>query len=47
MIYLVAPALRFQSATEILLHYVRPLMEVVRVGLAESWRKRLCVVLRQ
>jgi hypothetical protein len=47
VVYLVAPALRFHSATEILLRYIHPQMEVVRVGLVESWRRGLCVVLRQ
>ena len=47
VVYLVAPALRFHPATEILLRYLNPKMEVVRVGLAESWRRGLCVVLRQ
>ena len=47
LIYLVAPALRFHCATELLLRYVHPQMEVVRVGLAESWRRGLSVVLRQ
>jgi len=45
--YLVTPALRFHPATEILLRYLNPQMEVVRVGLAESWRTGLSVVLRQ
>lgn len=47
LVYLVAPALRFHPATEILLRYLHPQVEVVRVGLAESWRRGLCVVLRQ
>ena len=47
VVYLVAPALRFHPATEILLRYINPRMEVVRVGLAESWRHGLSVVLRQ
>ena len=47
LIYLVAPAMRFHPATEILLHYLNPQIEVVRVGLAESWRRGLTVVLRQ
>jgi hypothetical protein len=47
VVYLVAPALRFHPATEILLRYLNPRMEVVRVGLAESWRRGLSVVLRQ
>jgi hypothetical protein len=47
IVYLVAPALRFHPATEILLRYLNPRIEVVRVGLAESWRRGLSVVLRQ
>lgn len=47
LIYLVAPALRFHPATSVLLRYLDPQIEVVRVGLSESWRRGLCVVLRQ
>ncbi|HVM75446.1 MAG TPA: hypothetical protein VMT75_07370 [Candidatus Saccharimonadales bacterium] len=38
LVYLVAPALRFHPTTDTLLRYLTPEMEVVRVGLAESWR---------
>jgi hypothetical protein len=47
IVYLVAPALRFHPSTDALLHYLAPDLEVVRVGLAESWRRSLRVVLRQ
>lgn len=47
LIYLVAPALRFHPATGALLRYLHPQLEVIRVGLAESWRRGLNVVLRQ
>jgi len=47
LVYLVAPALHFHPATEALTSYLNPEIEVVRVGLAESWRRRLTVVLRQ
>ena len=47
IVYLVAPALRFHPATDALLGYLSPEMEVVRVGLAESWRRGLRVVMRQ
>lgn len=47
LVYLVAPALRFHPATDALLRYLNPKMEVIRVGLAESWRRGLRVVLRQ
>jgi hypothetical protein len=47
VIYLVGPALRFHPATGTLLRYLHSQIEVIRVGLAESWRKGLTVVLRQ
>jgi hypothetical protein len=48
LVYLVAPALRFHPATDGLLRYLSPELEVVRVGLAESWRRRgVRVVMRQ
>ena len=47
LVYLVAPALRFHPTTDQLLHCLSPEIEVVRVGLAESWRRGLRVVMRQ
>jgi len=47
LVYLVAPALRFHPATDILLRFLSPEMECMRVGLAESWRRGLRVVMRQ
>jgi hypothetical protein len=47
LVYLVAPALRFHPTTDYVLSCLSPEMEVVRVGLAESWRRGLHVVLRQ
>jgi len=47
IVYLVAPALRFHPATDTLLRYLTPELEVVRVGLAESWRRGMQVVMRQ
>ena len=47
LVYLVAPALRFHPATDELLRYLAPEVEVVRVGLAESWRRGVRVVMRQ
>lgn len=47
VVYLVAPALRIHPTTDTLLRYLTPKLEVVRVGLAESWRRGLRVVLRQ
>jgi hypothetical protein len=47
LVYLVAPALRFHPATDELLRYLSPEFEILRVGLAESWRRGLRVVMRQ
>jgi hypothetical protein len=47
LVYLVAPALRFHPATDDLLNCLSTEMEIVRVGLAESWRRGLRVVTRQ
>jgi len=47
LLFLVAPGLRFHPATDTLLSFLTPEMEVVRVGLAEDWRRELRVVLRQ
>lgn len=47
LVYLVAPALRFHPSTDKLLKYFSPELEVVRVGLAESWRRGLRVVMRK
>jgi hypothetical protein len=47
LVYLVAPALRFRPSTDELLKYVSPELEIVRVGLAESWWRGLRVVMRQ
>ncbi len=47
IVYLVTPALRFHPTTDDLLNYLSPEVEIVRVGLAESWRPGLRVVMRQ
>jgi len=47
LVYLVAPALRFHPATDELLKCLSPELEVVRVGLAENWRRGLRVMMRQ
>jgi len=47
LVYLVAPALRFHPATDDLLNCLSTEMEIVRVGLAEGWRRGLRVVMRQ
>ena len=47
LVYLVAPALRFHPAIDELLRYLAPEVEIVRVGLAESWRRGVRGVMRQ
>jgi hypothetical protein len=47
LVYLVAPALRFHPSTDTLLHYLSREMESTRVGLTETWRRGLRVVMRQ
>lgn len=47
LVYLVAPALRFHPSTDTLLGQLSSDMECTRVGLAESWRRGLRVVMRQ
>jgi hypothetical protein len=47
IVYLVAPALRFHPSTDDLPKFLSPELEIVRVGLAESWRHGLRVVMRQ
>jgi hypothetical protein len=47
LVYLVAPELRFHPTTDVLLRSLSAVMEVVRVGLAESWRRGLRVVNRR
>jgi hypothetical protein len=47
LVYLVAPALRFHPSADEILKCLSPKLEVVRVGLAESWRRGLRVVMRQ
>ncbi len=47
LVYLVAPALRFHSTTGPLLRNLSSSMEVMRVGIAESWRRGVRVMIRQ
>jgi hypothetical protein len=47
LVYLVAPALHFHPATDTLLRYFSRELEIVRVGLTQSWRRGLRVVMRQ
>jgi hypothetical protein len=47
IVYLVAPALRFHPATDTLVRYLTPELEVVRVGMTENWRQGLRVAMRK
>jgi hypothetical protein len=47
LLFLVAPAIRFHPATTVILRHISSEIEVARVGLAENWRQRLRVALRQ
>jgi hypothetical protein len=47
LVWLVAPALRFHPATDTLLKYLSPEIQVTRIGLNENWRRGLKVVFRQ
>ena len=47
LVYLIAPALRFHPTTDVLHRYLYREMEIIRVGLAESWRRGLRVMFRQ
>jgi len=47
LVYLVAPALHFHPATDTLLRFLSPELDITRVGLAESWRRGLRVAMRQ
>jgi hypothetical protein len=47
LLFLVAPALQFHPAGDVLARYLNPAIEICRVGLNESWRRGLRVILRQ
>lgn len=47
LLYLVAPGLEFHPATETLLRYLSPEIEVVRVGLNQDWRTGARVMFRK
>ena len=47
LVWLVAPGLRFHSATDTLLKYLSPELHVTRIGLNENWRRGLKIVFRQ
>jgi len=45
-ILLAAPALEFHSTSETLIGFLRPEVEMVRIGLSADWRKELKIALR-
>ena len=47
LVWLVAPGLRFHSATDTLLKYLSAEIHVTRIGLNENWRRGLKIVFRQ
>ena len=47
LLFLVAPGFRFHPSSDIVLRYLSPDIEVLRVGLGENWRRSLRVVFRQ
>lgn len=47
LLFLVAPGFRFHPATDIVLRYLSPEIEIARIALAENWRHGLRVVFRQ
>jgi hypothetical protein len=47
MLLLVAPALRVHPATDTLLRYIAPEIDVALVGIDERWREELRVIFRK
>jgi hypothetical protein len=47
IIYLISPALHFHPSTDALLRFLSPEIEIIRIGVAESWRRGIHVVMRQ
>lgn len=47
LVWLVAPGFRFHPATDTLLKYLSPEIQVTRIGLNENWRRDLKIVYRQ
>ncbi len=47
LLYLVAPALRIHSATEIVLRYISPEVEWTLIALDERWREKIRIVFRK
>ena len=47
LVWIVAPGLRFHPATDTLLRYLSPEIQITRVGLGENWRRGLKIIFRQ
>jgi DNA-binding transcriptional ArsR family regulator len=47
LLWLVGPGLRFHPASDTLLRYLSPEIQVTRIGVNENWRRGLRVVFRQ
>jgi hypothetical protein len=47
LVWIVAPGLRFHPATDTLLRYLSPEIQITRVGLSENWRRGLKIIFRQ
>lgn len=47
LLYLISPAFRFHSTTPVLLRYLDATVQVVRVGLNDSWRQGVKVLFRR
>jgi hypothetical protein len=47
LLFLVAPALHFHPASDAILRFLNPEIEIFRVGVSEHWRRGVKIVLRQ
>lgn len=47
LVFLVAPALRLHPATDTILKYLSPEIQITRIGVSENWRRGIRVMLRQ
>ena len=46
-LYLISPAFRFHSSTDLMLRYLAPSIEVIKVGLNAQWREQIQVLFRR
>jgi hypothetical protein len=47
ILYLVCPAFRFHSTTDLMLRYLDPSIEIIKVGLNAQWREQIQVLFRR